>query len=162
MKDALIFLLIGAFVGAFALHFYDQHEARERAAARTAAPERAQPKPLPPENAPESAVSRKLAEWHLTPDDIRNDLAKTGKVVRAKSHEIGEKIDDARIVTVIKAKFVLDRDLSAPAIHVESHNGAVTLDGSVAAPGLIGKAVVLSLDTAGVRSVDSKLRVATP
>ncbi|HTQ31834.1 MAG TPA: BON domain-containing protein [Opitutaceae bacterium] len=173
MKNALFSLLFGAVLGALALYLYNQHEAEQRAAL---APTDADPAQTNPPSSPSfsdkikdaadktgDAISDKLAQWHLTPDDIKKDLAQTGEVVRTKAQSAGEKIDDARIVTVVKAKFVLDRDLSALDIHVESRNGAVTLGGTVAAPGLIGKAIVLTLDTDGVRSVDSKLRVgATP
>ncbi len=166
----ILLLIIGGILGVVAVHFYHRYEAGQCAlAARAPA---AQPTANPPATTPaapssgdsgdesKDAFSRKLADWHLTPDDIRNDLAKTGEVVRTKAHEVGEKIDDARIVAIIKAKFVLDRDLSALDISVASHQGDVTLGGTVAAPGLIGKAIVLSLDTEGVHSVDSKLHVA--
>jgi len=58
---------------------------------------------------------------------------------------------------VIKAKYVLDKDLSALDIHVESQDGLVTLTGQVASAAAIGKAVVLALDTAGVHNVTAKL-----
>src|SRR5690348_10199096 len=58
------------------------------------------------------AISGKLADWKLTPDDIKRDLAKGGEIVRDKAAVAGERIADARIVTVVNAKFVLDRDLS--------------------------------------------------
>lgn len=170
MKNAFIFLLIGGILGAILLHLYTQREAQPQAAAAPAgghpAGEPAPDAPSLSEKARETAgnvkdaVSDKLAEWHLTPDDIKSDLAKTGQVVRTKAQAVGEKISDARIVTVIKAKFVLDSSLSAPDISVESHEGEVTLGGTVASPELIGRALILALDTDGVRSVVSKITVA--
>jgi len=159
----ILLLIIGGILGVVAVHFYHRYEAGQCAlAARAPAANPPATTPAAPSSGDESkdAFSQKLADWHLTPDDIRNDLAKTGEVVRTKAHEVGEKIDDARIVAIIKAKFVLDRDLSALDISVASRQGDVTLGGTVAAPGLIGKAIVLSLDTEGVHSVDSKLQVA--
>ncbi len=165
MKNAFIFLLIGGILGAILFHLYTQREAQQQAAAAPAGTTTAD-KPSFSEKARETAgnvkdaVSDKLTEWHLTPDDIKGDLAKTGQVVRTKAQAVGEKISDARIVTVIKAKFVLDSSLSAPDISVESHEGEVTLGGTVASPELIGRAVMLTLDTDGVHSVVSKITVA--
>jgi len=107
-------------------------------------------------------LGEKISAWHLTRDDIRGDLAKTGEVVRNNAARAGEKMADARIVAVIKAKFVLDRDLSVHAIDVRSENGDVTLTGNVASEALIGKAVAHALDTEGVHHVVAKLRVQAP
>ncbi|HZP60055.1 MAG TPA: BON domain-containing protein [Opitutaceae bacterium] len=166
MKNAIIFLLIGGVLGAFCLHVYQQHEAEQRVAAAPApvssSPPSAPQDGHPPGGETDDEISQKLAEWHLTPDDIKNDLARTGAVVRTRAKAVGEKIDDARIVAVIKAKFVLDRDLSARDIRVEAHQGAVTLNGTVATPALVGKAVVLALDTEGVQTVAAQLQPANP
>jgi osmotically-inducible protein OsmY len=81
-------------------------------------------------------------------------------VVRSKAAVAGEKITDARILTVIKAKYVLDRDLSAIDINVDCKDGDVVLNGTVASADLIGRAAVLALDTNGVRNVTSRLTVA--
>src|ERR1700676_917130 len=63
--------------------------------------------------------------------------------------------------TIIKAKYVLDHDLSAIDISVDSQDGDVALGGTVSSPELVGKAVVLALDTDGVRGVTSKITVTT-
>jgi hypothetical protein len=102
----------------------------------------------------------KLREWHLTPDDIKQDLAHTGEVVRTQLHVVSGKMTDARIVAVVKAKYVLDRDLAASDIHVTAVDGHVTLAGNVGSPELLGRAMALALETDGVASVDSKLAVA--
>ncbi len=99
----------------------------------------------------------KLHQWRLTPDDIRQDLARTGQVVRNQASNVGEKMSDARIVAVVKSKYILDRDLSAVEIHVSAHDGRVALEGTVDTPDLVGRAVALALDTGGVSGVDSKL-----
>ena len=104
-------------------------------------------------------LSEKMRDWHLTPDDIRADLAKSGEVVRENAARAGEKFSDARIVAVIKAKYVLDRSLSANDIEVRSDNGRVTLAGTVSSPEMVGKAVAEALDTDGVHHVVARLRV---
>jgi osmotically-inducible protein OsmY len=168
MKNALILLLIGGILGAVALHLYTQREAQAQTAEASSPAQNPQPdNPSLADKARDSAdsvkdaINDKLTEWHLTPDDIKNDLAKTGQVVRTKAQAVGEKIADGRIVTVIKAKYVLDHDLSAIDISVESNDGQVDLGGTVASPELIGKAIALALDTDGVRGVTSKIAVAT-
>jgi osmotically-inducible protein OsmY len=102
-------------------------------------------------------LREKMRDWHLTSDDIHSDLAKTGEVVRENTARLREKVSDVRIVAVIKAKYVLDRDLSATSISVESTNGDVVLAGTVAAENLVGKAVALALDTEGVHHVKARL-----
>ena len=104
-------------------------------------------------------VNDKMTQWRLTPEDIRQDLARTGEVVRTQASAVGEKISDARIITVVKAKYILDRDLSAAEIHVSVDQAHVTLVGKVDTPELVGRAVALALDTDGVIGVDSKLAV---
>lgn len=107
------------------------------------------------------AIAEKLAEWKLTPADIKEDLAKSGRVVREKTVAVGDKaagvIDNARLVTVINGKYVADKDLSALKINVDATDGVVTLKGSVASPELVGRAIVLALDTDGVALVVSQL-----
>jgi hypothetical protein len=109
------------------------------------------------------AVAKKMEEWKLSPDDIRDDFQKTGRIVRSKSiglgQRVGEAVDDARVVTAIKAKYLTDRELSALSISVSSEKGLVTLNGSVKSLDLAGRATALALDTDGVTSVVSLLRV---
>jgi osmotically-inducible protein OsmY len=79
--------------------------------------------------------------------------------VRARARAAGETINDLRIVATIKAKYVLDRDLSATDIRVRSKSGQVTLDGTVSDPAFVGKATALALDTEGVSNVTAQLTV---
>ncbi len=112
-----------------------------------------------------NAVADKFTEWKLTPSDIKADLQKGGRVVRDKTVAAGEKVggavDNARIVTVINAKYVADSDLSAWKINVDADSGVVTLNGTVKSEDFIGKAIVLALDTDGVHQVVSLLKVET-
>ena len=97
---AIFFFLLGAVAGAYGMYVYAgrQSEARD-------------------------GVSAKLREWRLDPDEVRADLARTGQVVRSRARIAGERINDLRIVGTIKAKYLLDRDLSALDIHVQSQDG---------------------------------------
>ena len=112
------------------------------------------------------AIADKLVEWKLTPADIKADLEKTGRVVRDKTVAAGEKVggalDNARLVTVINGKYVADKDLSARKIDVDADKGVVTLNGTVGSEDLIGRAIVLALNTDGVTQVVSLLKVEVP
>lgn len=140
----LITLIIGLALGAWAMHEYDKREFGPGGFATDAGPVN-------------DSTSQKIQQWHLTPEDIRSDLSRTGQVVRENSHEAGSKLDDARIITIIKSRYFLDKDLSAVDIHVDCHDGYVTLSGTVPNDALVGKAVVLALDTGGVRNVTARL-----
>jgi osmotically-inducible protein OsmY len=110
-----------------------------------------------------NAIDDKLTDWKLTPSDIGRDLEKGARVVRSRAAAAGEKVataaDNARIVAVINGKIVADPDLSAWTINVDADSGVVTLKGSANSPGLIGKAILLALETDGVTQVVSLLTV---
>jgi osmotically-inducible protein OsmY len=80
-------------------------------------------------------------------------------VVVEKSKQVGETMDDARITTVIKGKYALDKELSALAISVSCTDGKVSLTGTVASDELVARAVRLARETGGVASVNSRLVV---
>jgi hypothetical protein len=109
------------------------------------------------------ALADKLRSWHLDRENITNELARTGKVIRDKADAAGKSLKDAtadaRVTTAIKAKYVKDSDLSAWDIHVSTTDGVVTLSGTVATPELIGKAMEEALDTDGAQQVISTLQV---
>jgi hypothetical protein len=149
MKYILILVL------GFALGIYvDRYQLRLPAAANSASNE----------SGPSAGdrFDEKMRKWRLTPDDIKQDLSHTGEVIRTRTDVVGGKISDERIVAVVKAKYILDRDLTASDIHVIVHEGRVALVGSVSSPDLVGRAVGLAMDTDGVAGVDSKLGVAQP
>lgn len=175
MKALLLFLL-GAVVGIFGYHLYREREARLVTVTPVASPQ-VTPTSTPPPTAVEStatdfgtrareaardtqsAIGNQLREWNLTPDDLRDDLRRGTEIVRTKAKQAGAELGDARILTVIKAKFVLDRDLSALDINVDVAQGRVTLKGRVATAALVGRAIALALETDGVMTVASQLTV---
>lgn len=109
------------------------------------------------------ALAAKLDTLDLHADQIKDELAKTGEVIRREAHDIGEAAvstaSDARAVTEIKAKYAMDSTLSAWKISVSCVQGHVTLSGTVSSPDDIGKAVALALEADGVRDVTSKIQV---
>jgi hyperosmotically inducible periplasmic protein len=108
------------------------------------------------------ALKAKLDTLDLHGDKIKDELARTGKVVRSKTQNLGEKISDAasdaRAVTEIKAKYAEDSTLSVWKISVSCDQGHVALSGTVSSPDDIGRAVALALDADGVRDVTSTLQ----
>jgi gas vesicle protein len=112
------------------------------------------------------AIEVKLQAWHLTSGDIKDELTRTGKVVRRQMRDFGaamaDAAADAKITAAVKAKFALDRELSAMSISVNTTDGRVTLSGTVPSHHLIGKAMMLALETDGVREVSSTLQVKSP
>ena len=76
-----------------------------------------------------------------------------------ESKKVGETMDDARITTAIKGKYLLDKDLSALAISVSCTDGRVTLKGTAASDELVARAARLARETSGVIGVTSQLVV---
>lgn len=109
------------------------------------------------------ALRAKLDTLDLNTDQIRDELAKTGQVVRRKAQDIGQDAvnaaSDARAVAEIKAKYAMDPSLSVWKISVSCSQGHVKLSGTVSSPEDIGKAVALALEADGVRDVTSTIKV---
>lgn len=106
-----------------------------------------------------TAIQEKLG----TPDEIREEFSKTGKVIRRKAREAGAALADAtadaRITTSIKARILTSPELPALGISVNTTAGRVTLSGSVGTAELVAKAMQLALDTEGVQEVVSTIQV---
>lgn len=111
-------------------------------------------------------VEEKLKVLDLRPQDVKEDLARTGQVVRRKAREAGQAIADAtadaRTTAAIKTKLLAHRDLSALRISVNTTAGVVTLSGMVSSTEDISRAVLLAMETDGVREVISTLQVRSP
>jgi len=149
-------LLVGIAVGASAVWFYSSTQGKS-AVHKTSDQIESSTKSA------RDVLQEKLKMLDLRSDDIKEDLARTGQVVRRKAREVGQAIADntadARITATIKGKLVANRDLSAMSISVNTTSGVVTLSGSVSSPEDIGKAVLLAMETDGVREVISSLQV---
>ncbi len=99
----------------------------------------------------------------MNTDDIRDELSKSGRVVRKKASEAGAAIADAAadssVTTEVKSKLALDKELSAVKISVNTTKGVVTLSGSVSSHELIKKAMDIALEPQGASEVISTLQV---
>ena len=108
-------------------------------------------------------MKAKLETLDLRSEQIKDELARTGKIVRRKAHDLGEQVPMRQRTRAssptIKAKYAADPDLSVWKISVSSDQGHVTLAGTVSAEENIGKAVALALEVDGVRDVTSSLAV---
>lgn len=98
-----------------------------------------------------------------TTDDIRQELARTGRVIREKAGEAGHALADAtadaRLTATIKAKLISHKDLSGFSISVNTTAGVVTLSGNVSSTDQIKTAMAVALETDGVRQVISTLQI---
>src|ERR1700759_2255006 len=113
MKKFLVGLLLGIAIAVAAIWYYRDknphaHEAKEDL--KNAATET------------KDFVKEKVDSLNLNSDTIKDEMAKTERVVWQKAQSIGHSIADApadaRITTEIKAKLVADPDLSALSISV--------------------------------------------
>jgi osmotically-inducible protein OsmY len=158
-------LVLGVILGA-AGYWFIQNKAREHPAAEQraeAAAAQAQSSAGEAGQHLSDALKAKLETLDLRSGQIKDELARTGKIVRRKALDLGEQVADAaadvRIVAAIKAKYTADPDLSVWKISISCDQGHVTLSGTVSAEENIGKAVALALEADGVREVTSTLAV---
>lgn len=109
------------------------------------------------------ALRAELDTLDLRPDQIKDELTRSGKIFRRKAQDAGSQVvntaSDARVITEIKAKYAADATLSVWNIAVECSEAHVALSGSVTSADDIGRAVAVALDTDGVRDVTSTLEV---
>lgn len=157
-KHVKIFLalIIGIILGALGVWYFSSTQGASQA---KAAGQHIQ-------NAAASArevVEEKLRILDLRTNDIKDELARTGQVIRRKArdagHTIADATADARITTAVKAKLIASRELPGLGISVNTTAGIVTLSGFVGSTEQIGKAMLLTMDTDGVREVISTLQV---
>ena len=73
----------------------------------------------------------------------------------------GDAIEDGVITTKIKAALLTDPDVKSLHIDVGTHNGQVTLSGTVDTAASVERALHIARDTKGVTSVDNQLVVKT-
>jgi osmotically-inducible protein OsmY len=110
-----------------------------------------------------AAIEQKLRILDLRTNDLKDELARSGKIIRRKAGEAGQALADAtadaRITAAIKAKLLGDSKLSALSISVNTTSGIVTLSGTVPSLQAISKAMLLAMETNGVQEVISTLQV---
>jgi osmotically-inducible protein OsmY len=107
-------------------------------------------------------LGRSLKEA-FTADTVKEELARSGKVIREKTRKAGDAIADAtadaRTTAAIKTKLIQDSGLSAFKIDVDTTDGVVTLSGTVSKHEEIAHAMNLAWETDGVHKVVSTLQV---
>ena len=111
-----------------------------------------------------SARDAVTEQWRkLRTEDITNELARTGQVIREKAHAAGQAIADAtldaRITAAIKAKLAADSGLGSFSISVNTTDGVVTLAGSVRSAEQVSNAISIAMEVDGVTKVISTLQV---
>jgi hyperosmotically inducible periplasmic protein len=170
MKNFVIALLIGIILGAGGLWYFQaqrestaQQEADQRA---QQAAEKARRSLAEATSDVKAALSAKLEALELRAQDVQDDLARGSRIVRRKARDLGEAVADAAadaaIAAEVKAKLAADPALSAAAISVDSSGGRVTLAGTAPSHEAIGRAILLALETRGVREVASTLQLEQP
>jgi osmotically-inducible protein OsmY len=109
------------------------------------------------------AAQDRLQRLQLRSGDLQDELARTGQIVRRAAQDAGRAMADAtadaRITAAIKARYIADSRLSALRISVNCTEGRVTLAGTVASMEDIGHAMLLAMETEGVREVVSTLQI---
>ena len=152
-------LLLGVVIGAAVVWFYNTNQGKSTMRSTGEQIESAT-------KSARDTIQDKLKVLDLRPEQVGEDLARTGQVVRRKAREAGQAIADAtadaRVTAAIKAKFLADRELSALSISVNTTEGIVTLSGTVSSAENISKAMLLAMETDGVREVVSTLQVKPP
>ena len=97
------------------------------------------------------SAAREIAGVHTVQDQIQ--------VTDAGSQSMGDYIDDAVITTEAKAKILVEKDLSALEIKVDTVDGVVTLTGDVKSKELSERAEQIARQVKGVKQVDNKLLI---
>jgi len=150
---------MGVLVGAGGLWYLGTDQGRSRAQATGAQIETAA-------KSAHDAIEQKLRDLKLSPQEVKDELARTGQVVRRKTQAAGQTIADValdtRLTAAVKAKLVVNRELSGRDISVSTTGAVVVLSGTVGSPEEISKAMLVAMETDGVKEVVSKLQVAPP
>ncbi len=152
----VIALILGIGVGIAGFWFYTEHQ---KSSHRNPIAEQVEKTTT----AVSDSIQSELGKLHLRADDIKDELARSGQVIRRKASEAGQAIADAtadaRITAAIKARLIASREVSGVGISVNTTAGVVTLSGSVGSPDEIGKAILLAMQSDGVKEVVSTLQV---
>jgi len=77
----------------------------------------------------------------------------------SRSEGPGEYVDDSVITTKVKAAILDEPTLKSAEINVETFKGIVQLSGFVSTPASIDKAIVVTQQVGGVKSVKNDMRL---
>lgn len=157
MKNFIIALLLGGIIGGGVVWYL----AGKRETAESAS--RFQQSVAEKADSLRTAIDAKLDILGLKADEVKKELSEKGKVVRTHSREwaagAADAAGDAAITTMIKGKYALDKEVSALNISVNTTDGVVTLAGTAPHYEAISQAMLLALETEGVKQVVSTIQV---
>jgi osmotically-inducible protein OsmY len=106
-------------------------------------------------------LSARIGE--ISVEAVKEELARTGMVVREKAKAAGRAIADtaanARVTSTVKARLLAEPGLPSMRINVDTTDGLVTLSGKVDSAEQVAQAVKITLATEGVHKVISTLQV---
>jgi osmotically-inducible protein OsmY len=108
-------------------------------------------------------VRDKVDSLNLSAEEISNEMAHAGQVVRNKAESLGTSIAntaaDTQITAEVKARLLADSELASLSISVSTTDGKVTLSGSASSPDEIARAVKIAISVDGVKQVVSTLQL---
>lgn len=117
-------------------------------------------------HAREDGVEAPAPHERLDTENIKEELSRTGRIIRETAREAGQAIsdvvDNASTTAAVKAKLLEDPTTSGLAIDVDTTDGVVTLSGKVSSHEEIARAMELAMETSGVHKVMSTLQVEEP
>lgn len=171
MKNFFIALLLGAAIGAGAVWYVNEKKQEPQSQAPPPPPKSSMGQTVDDikksvgekTDSLRTAIDAKLDAWHLKSDDIKQELSAKGKVIRRQTREAAEEVKDATkdaaVTTKIKGKYALDKEVSALNVSVNTTEGVVTLSGTASSYDAISKAMLIAMDTEGVKQVVSTIQV---
>ena len=108
-------------------------------------------------------VDRLSVNPTATTGDLREDANDAAREAQRRAGEAADRTGaaatDAAVTSAVKGKFLADTAVSGLKIDVDTNNGVVTLNGTVATKTEADRAVSLARDTDGVTRVVNNLRI---
>ena len=92
-------------------------------------------------------------------EEVGDKAEDVGQATKEGAEEVGETVEDGSITAAVKMRFANDETVSASKIDVDTNNGVVTLNGTVASQAEADRAVELAQTVSGVKNVRSNLIV---
>ena len=112
-------------------------------------------------------VSARISEWRLSSSDIQNDLDSGTPITRTSSSASAftptstPSADGFSLSNTVKGRIASDRQLASSDIQAEATGSEVRLSGNLASAELVGRAIAIALDTPGVASVTSNIKLSS-
>lgn len=111
----------------------------------------------------ERTVDKKLAEELVLGIDgvkeVKNELNIVQMDSKSQGAENDTDLTDAKIVTVIKSRYLFDTDVDGTDIDVDVDNRVVTLNGHVSSEAELDLAIQIAKNTNDVKEVESNIRI---